>query len=230
MRTWTNLVAVFGLSVAGVACGDDGTTSDTAAPATSTPATQTTSSAAQLEVKLLVPDDVGGQWQLGHDMNEADYSAFTQLPCENTALNPTIIERLTAQTGVQFDSTDFSLRTMMELLVVGEPDRLGTDLGFLAEAYDACAATVATTTGVSAPTVDALALPELGDQRYGYVMSAFESESAATWHVRLAMVRVGSIVVSLGLTEILPTPDTALQISDEQFVQLVETAVAKLNT
>ena len=51
----------------------------------------------------------------------------------------------------------------------------------------------------------------------------------ATWYVRSATVRVGSVAMTLGLTEILPTPQATPQITDAEFVHLVETAAAKLS-
>ena len=228
MRTWTNMMAVLGLAAAVVACGDDGTTRETAAPTPTT--TATTSSTAQPEAMLLDVSDVGADWKVGHEVIPEDLSAFTQLPCEDSAIDPTIAERLTADTGIQFEPNDRSPRNMMELLVTGNPGRLGRDLEILDGAFQACSAAAATTSDTGALTVDELTLPDLGDQRFAYVLSDLESpDSAMTWHVRLATVRVGSIAVGLGLTEVLPTSDTEPQISNEVFVQLLETAVAKLS-
>lgn len=230
MRTWTNMMAVLGLAVAVVACGDDGATSETAAPPPTTTTTTTTVSTAQLDAMLLDVSDVGAHWKADHEVTQEDLAAFTQLPCENSAINPTIAERLTADTGIQFEPTDGSYKHMIELLVTGDPGQLSHDLEILYGAYQACSATVATTSDTGALTVDELTLPELGDQRFAYVLSDLESpDSEMTWHVRLAMVRVGPIAVGLGLTEILPTPGTEPQISDEEFVQLLETAVAKVS-
>jgi hypothetical protein len=48
------------------------------------------------------------------------------------------------------------------------------------------------------------------------------------WFVRTAFVRVGQVVVSVALTEILDTPDQVPTTSDDEFVALVERAVDKV--
>jgi hypothetical protein len=81
-------------------------------------------------------------------------------------------------------------------------------------------------------TVKRLSIPDLGDQRAAFVMTGLDESagSSATWYVRNAAVRVGPVAIMLGLTEILATPQDKPQISDESFVQLVQTAVGKLHS
>jgi hypothetical protein len=68
----------------------------------------------------------------------------------------------------------------------------------------------------------------LGDQRAAYVLTGVESPDA-TWNVRSAEVRVGSVVTEVSLTEILSAPEDEPTVTDAEFVQLLETAVAKLS-
>ena len=93
---------------------------------------------------------------------------------------------------------------------------------------DVCAATTPLTTETGSLTIEPLAIPELGDQRAAYTLVGVEAPDT-TWYVRDASVRVGSLAVEVGLTEILQTPDAEPSISDDEFVQLLETAVAGLD-
>ena len=236
MFTRASCIAVLGLVGALFACGGDGTSLNTTNPTSSVPATATsnsvttttTMSTAQLDSMLLDVGDVGGGWQLGPEVTDADVSDSTQLPCNDMALNPTIIERLTPVTGIQFEPTDRSYKHIIEFLVTGEPQRLALDLHFYFEGMEACAATTPTTVGAGNLTVEPFTIPMLGDQRAAYVLTGVESPDA-TWYVRSAEVRVGSIATEVALTEILSTPEDEPTVTDAEFVQLLETAVAKLS-
>lgn len=85
------------------------------------------------------------------------------------------------------------------------------------------------TPGALMPTYQELTIAKLGDQRMAAIFIGVESPQA-TWFIRSAMVRVGSVAMTLGLTEILTTPQDTPKISDAEFVHLVETAVAKLSS
>jgi hypothetical protein len=177
---------------------------------------------------LLDVGDVGAGWQVGPDVNDADFSDATKIPCSDVAINPTIAARLTPVAGVQFEPTDRSYKHLIEFAVVGEPARLDADLQAFFGAMESCTTVASTDQGPF--TVEELALPRLGDQRAAFVLTGTESpDTLATWYVRDAAVRVGPVAIEIGLTEILSTPDEAPSISDTEFLRLVETAVAKLD-
>jgi hypothetical protein len=228
MRSRVSFIAVLVLVVTLGACGDNGTTGKATAPTPSGPAT--TLSSAQLDKMLLDAGDVGADWQVGPGLNDQDLSDFAQIPCPDSAVNPTIAKRLTPATGVQFEPADHSRKHMIEFLLTGDAQRLDRDLQALSGAMEACSTATSTTSDTGATSkVEKLAIPELGDQRAAYVITVTGSpDSQATWYVRSAVVRVGSVATSLGLTEILPTPQAQPQISDEEFVKILKTAVAKL--
>jgi hypothetical protein len=232
MFTRVSFIAVLGLVGALVACGDDGTSGNTATPTSSvsaiTTTTTSTMSTAQLDSMLLDIGDVGADWQVGPEVTDADLSDSAQFPCSDMALNPTIIERLRPVTGIQFEPTDGSYKHLIEFLLTGDPQRLALDLQFYFEGMEACAATTPTATGPGTLTVEPFTIPELGDQRSACVLTGVESPDA-TWYVRSAAVRVGSVAAEVALTEILPTPDDEPTITDADYVQLLETAVAKLS-
>lgn len=216
-------VALLGVAGTFLGCGGD----DAAAP-TTTESTAPTVAVSELDAMLLDADDVGTGWQVGPPVIDADLADSTQIPCPDTAVNPTIADRLTPVTGIQFEPTDRSPGHVIEFILSGEPDRLDADLQVMFDAMDACAATTPTTTETGSMTIAPLAIPELGDQRAAYTLIGVEAPDTV-WYVRDASVRVGSLAVEVGLTEILQTPDDEPSISDAEFVQLLETAVAKLD-
>lgn len=181
----------------------------------------------QLDERLLDASDVGPTWQPGPPITDADLTDATQIPCPDTAINPTIAARLTPITGVQFEPVDQSAQHLIEFAVTGQPEQLDADLQVLFDAMDACAATTPTTIGTGSLTVERLTIPELGDQRAAYALIGVESPEA-TWYVRDAEVRVGSVAVEVSLTEILHAADDEPSVSDDEFGQLVQTAVDEL--
>jgi hypothetical protein len=224
MRRISVLLAAAGLMLLAAGCGDDGSSSSTTAPPT-TQAVATTASAATLEAMLLDASDVGEGWRVSNPINADDLAAFGQVPCEDVALNPTIAERLTADTGIQFEPTDGSYKHLIELVLTADPDQLAEDLQSLHDATLSCSSV--STSGTLA--VRELALPELGDQRYGLALTGTESaDTTNTWYVRSAVVREGSVAIGIGVTEILPDPAAAPTITDDEMVQLVEAAVARM--
>lgn len=223
------IITAVTVTLGAAACGgDDSTGSTTAAPVTALAAT--TVSPADLDAMLLTATDVGEDWTEGHTIGPEDLSSFAQLPCPDSALNPLIVDRLTAVTGVQFDPVDRSSQHVLELLVTGEPARLSTDLELLAEAALApCAVDGSTSAGAGGVTVEPMSIPALGDQRMAYTARASESTTGPTWYVRIAVVRVGSVALQLGLTEILATSHGDAHVSDGEFARLLETAVGELS-
>lgn len=202
------LLALALVPVAG--CGGDGSGGAPGAPLAPT----------ALQERMLSVADVGTTWKLGPALNEADYGDAGNLPCEDMAMNPTILERLRPVAGVQFEPVDGSSKHLIEFGMTGEPDRLAADLSLFAEGFDACAKEPEAEVEISD-----LSLPKLGDQRFGYVMTASEvvDGGTATWHVRMATVRLGAAAVHVGLTEILEAGEKP-SISDAAFGDLVRKA------
>lgn len=219
------LVAIFGLAGVLAGCGDDGPGS-VAPTEPTTPTSTAPSSGEDLESLLLVADDLGAGWELGQPVNEFDFTDSTQIPCDTMAINPVIAARLTPTTGVQFTPADDSTQFVAEFAVAGQADRLEADLYFFAEGMDACAASTASAdqTGLR---VERFSLPAVGDQSMAFTMIGGEP-SGPTWHLRSARVRVGTIAITLNVTEIGADDPTQPTMSDAEFVELLETAVAKL--
>ena len=218
MSARLRLILTLGLALVLGACGGQGTRSTASRPPTP----------AQVQAKLLALDDLGAGWRAGQEINSADLSSVTEsIPCSDVRIDPAVAKRLTAITGIQFEPADRSYKHVIQLAMTGTPARLASDLRTLFAAMDSCAANGSAGPGAAKVTVRRFVIPKLGDQRAAYVMTAVESASAH-WYVRNAIVRTGPIAIAFGLTEILPTPDTEPQISDQWFQQHLRTAVDKL--
>lgn len=226
MRSRVCFILALAFSVLLAACGSGGgggkTTPTPASGAkTTTPpsSASTTPSAAQLEKGLLVVGDLGTGWKIGEPINPGDLASVGQaVPC----LDPAVAKRLTAVTGIQFEPTDRSYKHMIELVTIGDPAQLNSDLQALVGAVDSCGASAAAT-GTEKATVTRFDLPPLGDQRAGFI-----TRTQAGWYGRGAYVRVGPIAITFGLTEILG-PQAKPQVSDQTFLHLLQTAVRKLS-
>lgn len=215
------LIALFvALLQPAAGCGDDGGTS----PSTSAGSTSTTVETGMLEDLLMTLADIGANWRLGNTVGGADFDDANQVPCDDTALNPTIRERLRPIIGRQFEPDDGSYRHLMTTITLGDPGRLALDLGFLIDAIRTCPAT-ATFEG-SSVTIEQMEMPDLGEQRAAFKITATTDEPV--WLVRTAVVRVDRRYLAVNLTEILDTSDTQPSVSDDQFIALVEKAVGRL--
>jgi hypothetical protein len=195
------------------ACGDDGS------PDASVRTTE------ELQGRLLTAADVGAGWLKAAAVGDADFDDAGALPCENTALDPTIRQRLRPVTGVQFEPADRSSKHLIELAVSAEPDRLKADLAAYFGAMDSCVGPAGT--GAGAVQVAKLDLPKVGDQRAAYRGTASVGPDSV-WLVRMATVRSGASAITLGLTEILSSPTAKPTVSDADFGRLVQTATKKL--
>jgi hypothetical protein len=226
------LAVVVALSLAACGGGTSDETATTAAPtagATSTASVLPTVD--ELDAMLLTVDDVFAGWKLASPINEADLADSIQVPCDNTAINPTIVERLRAVTGVQFEPVDGSYAHLIEFATAGDPARLAADVDALFGALDSCGPSFTGQGGTGSGTLEELALPAgLGDQSKAYVITGKETPDAdSVWYGRTAYVRVGEVLISVGQIEMLPADDLTPVISDEEFVQLVQTAVDKVS-
>lgn len=201
-------------------CGGDDDTS----PTTSAESTTTTAETGMLEDLLMTLADIGANWRLGNTVGGADFDDANQIPCDDTGLNPTIRERLRPIIGRQFEPDDGSYRHLMTTITLGDPGRLGLDVGFLIDAIRACPA-VATFEG-SSVSIEQMEIPDLGEQRAAFKITAATDEPV--WLVRTAVVRVDRHYLSVSLTEILDTSQTEPTVTDAQFVDIVEKAVRRL--
>jgi hypothetical protein len=213
------VIVALGIVAMLAACGEGPTT----------PTTATTWSTERATAALLDLQTVGARWKIGHAVTDADFEDATNIPCEGVALDPVVRQRLRPVTGIQFEPVDGSYQHLIEFLVTGAPQRLDADLDRYFGALESCSS-VGTALPAGLLSVTRLEIPELGDQQAAYVLVGAESAEGPTWYIRSGIVRVQSIVVEVGLTEILGSPQDRPRISDEEFVTLLRSAAAKVQT
>lgn len=222
MGRWTCLVAALALAVTAAACGDDDEKGDTTPTTTTTAVPTTIPTTAQLEAMLLTADDIEG-WQVGEDINPQDLASSSQLPCEGVTLDPAVAERLIAETGVQFVPAGEQYANLIELLITGDAAQLEDDLHAYREAFQSCLAATSTTSDTQVGGRE-LSLPDLGDQQWAYAVTMGGKPVGYS-----SYVRVGSVAVNLGVYEPLFEGETESKIGDDEFVTLLETAIAKVS-
>ncbi len=215
------IVLTLGLVFAG--CGDD---DDTATDGDG----GTTSSvpAADLTGLLLAPEDVPGDWVVVTEAMAADFGSVADLPCEDTAVNPTIVERLTAEAGVIIEPADGSLQGIRQVLVDGEADQLGSDLDAVFGELESCLGSESTAPDGERLTSEVFAVPEFGDQRTAIVTVVGEPpDFETTWQVHSLFVRVDDVAMQLVQFEIVRGGDEPT-VTDDEVLALFETAVERL--
>jgi len=227
MRTLICFVAASVLAVTIASCGDDEAGKTTA----TTAATMTIPPSAEAETMLLTVDDieanVGGDpgWTVEPIDYEEGLTGYLRLPCDDVVLDPTIVERLTAEVGIDAGREDGNAN-LLEFLITGDAEQLSADLEAWGSADASCAATPSTSDDAT-PTRE-LALPELGDQQYA------EAGTCEGWgpdsQSYFALVRVGTVAILVRVCEGAVSEGAELLISDEEFVQLLEAAVAKVSS
>jgi hypothetical protein len=216
MSIGRTLTVVIGFIGALIACGGD---------STDVPSGDVT-------VTLLTAADLGSGWREGHEVGEADFQDAWQIPCDDVAMNPTTVEVLRPSAGIQFEPADGSNRHLIEFVTIGAEDDLVTALEAYIGAMGSCPPESTWSGGsLSVTPLELAELGALGDQRSAFTSVATLSggTDSAVWHVRNAAVRVGSHIISLGLTEILDRDDAQPAITDAEFVEMVRTAVGKFD-
>lgn len=182
-------------------------------------------SGTQLQAKLISAADLGPGWTVGADINPQDLAAFSQVPCDSTTLSATTAKRLTAVTGAQFEPTDHSYRHVIELVVSGDAGQLDGDLNQLFRAIEACSGSGGSGANL---TIKTMAIPTLGDQRHAFAVTQTQQAAARALSLRTAYVRVGSAALLLGLADFQASQQGSSTVSDQTFLQLLNTAVTRL--
>lgn len=224
---WTAVVLVAVVT----ACG-----SDKSAPAT-TPATtsaaSTTVPGPDLTPLLLTVDDLvglDGEWTVMTDMSPDDLGSLASSPCPDTTLDPELVERLRPTAGVIFEPADGSMQGVQELILSGDPARLEADLEAVIGSVESCVGEQyeVPDTGEKVQ-YDLIDVGDLGDQRAVATVTAFEPpDFMTTWRGHTAIVRVGDTAIMVNQFQILDSPDLEPSMTDEEFVTLLQAAVAKL--
>ncbi len=240
MKRISTLLAAVTLGVATTGCSSDlqvappsSTSQPTpaTAPEPSTTSTPATAGEDELSALLLDAADFGPAWVPETDVGVADFTSLGELPCPDTAINPTIVARLMPTEAAIFTNPDAAIiEGAQELLLTGDPARLAADLDILFEGAQMCLGAEWVDDDGERVLYEPFDVPAVGDQRLAGRLTVTEPDGATTWRGWSAIVRVGTVAMMLNVFEILPTPDAVPTISDEAFVTLLQTAVDRLGT
>ncbi|MCU0272293.1 MAG: hypothetical protein MUE34_03585 [Acidimicrobiales bacterium] len=215
------VVLALGLVLTGCGDDDDTATDGDGGPTSSVPA-------ADLTDRLLTPEDVPGDWQAVTEATAADFGSAADLPCADTAVNPTIAERLAADAGVILEPADGSLLGIRQVLVAGEADQLDSDLEAVFGALESCIGGESIAPDGERLTSEVFPVPELGDQRTAVTTLVGEPpDFETTWRVHTLFVRVDDVAMQLTQFEIVRGGDEPT-VTDDDVLALFETAVDRL--
>jgi hypothetical protein len=209
----------------------------------------TVPTAEELGAALVVVDDVDGTWTVNAGPSDSPMPESGVIPEELRGQLPTLelcdlapAEAQAAADGVvwlayrQLDQEEDDpielpadrtghLVFVQEYLTAGEPEELSATFDALLPGFQACLGEQPA--GEEGPAVtEELALPEVGDQRYGELTVMAEAGGWAEWHIAAAVVRDDAVLMSFVLVDIVGG-DVEPAFTAAQFGEMVETAVAR---
>lgn len=228
--TWMRVFATASLVVGGVACGSD----EVAIP-----------SAEQLAADLVDVSTYEGSWALNvpEGSNGAIDGVVTvdqndQLPrmdlCERASAEArALVGELPWMAFRQIDlAVDDPIDppadraghmvSVQEFLISGEPDELAATFTTLRDGAEACLGEIPA--GEEGPGfAEEMVLPEVGDDRYGALMTMEEAGGWAEWRLHVALVRDGPVLAWITIVDIRADVEPLYTVVD--IGRMVETAV-----
>ncbi|MDH3248196.1 MAG: hypothetical protein OEQ47_04510 [Acidimicrobiia bacterium] len=120
--------------------------------------------------------------------------------------------------------SDVGSVSLTEGLVTGDLEEVSSIYAALSGGYRLCLE-LADEQPQPGHDVEELALPQVGDERFGWKLSLGDERDR--WDIRWILVRDGAVLVAIEENEVL-TGENLL--SDEQVVEIVEKACAKLSS
>ena len=234
------------------ACATDDTA--TTSPATSpTPAWSqgVVPTAEQLASVLVTQDDYDGAWTENLPPNPADAISGVvtkeqqeMLPrldlCDRASEESLAAVRalrwqafrtldLTEDDPIDFAAGDRSghMIFVQEFLLADEPSQVESTFTALRDGSQACLGEIPA--GEEGPgKVEQITIPDVGDDRYGELLTMEEAGGGAQWRLHQAFVRDGSVLMFIDVAEIVAGEGTEPQLTAEDVDALITTTVAKL--
>ena len=116
---------------------------------------------------------------------------------------------------------------VQEFLTSGEPDEIETTFGLLRDGMQACLGDIPA--GEEGPgTAEAMALPNVGDDRDGVLMTIEEAGGGAEWRLHNALVRQGAVLMYMDVVDIRAGEGVEPYYSIDDVGQFVEIATDRL--
>jgi hypothetical protein len=116
---------------------------------------------------------------------------------------------------------------VQEFLMAGDPDELATTFEALRDGLRACEGDLPS--GEEGPgTVEPMAVPEVGDDRFGELTTVQEAGGGAYWLLHHTLVRQGSVLMSVQVVDIVMGRQARPAFTAEDIDTFLTTAVDKL--
>lgn len=228
--TWMRVFATAGLLVGGLACGSDEVT---------------VPSAEELATDLVAVSTYEGSWALsapagadGAVDGVITVDQNDQLPrmdlCERASVEAqALVGDLRWMAFRQIDlavddpidppaDRTGHLVSVQEFLISGEPDELAATFTTLRDGMAACLGEIPA--GEEGPGLsEEMVLPEVGDERYGALLTMEEAGGWAEWRLHIALVRDGAVLAWITIVDIRAGVEPLYTVAD--IGGMVETAV-----
>jgi hypothetical protein len=235
--TWIRAAGVATLVLGAASCGSD--------EASTTPPT-----ADELATTLVVEDSFDGDWTLNTGPDDStDMSSGVvpdelqeQLPriefCESASdESRAAAEDLQWQAFRQLDLTvedpidppdrEGHMVAVQQFLTAGDPAEIEATFDLLQEGMEACLGDFPA--GEEGPgTAEEMTLPDVGDDRYGVLLTFDEAGGWAEWRLHTALVRQGPVLMSLQVMDIRAGEGVEPYYSIDDVGTMVQTAVDRL--
>ena len=233
--TWMRVVATAGLVVGGLACGSD----DEATVPTAT----------ELASRLVDVDTFDGDWAIDIPDDAPEWATSGVVPAEMADQLPRmdLCEAASAEARALVEDIPWMafrqialtvddpidppddrtghMVSVQEFLLADEPVMAAEMYGTLRDGMEACLGEVPA--GEEGPGLaEVMALPEIGDDRYGALLTVEEAGGWAEWRLHSALVRDGTVLAWVLVIDI--RADAEPYFTVDQVGRMVETAVGLL--
>jgi hypothetical protein len=209
---WFRVVGAAALTVGAIGCGSD--SSEVTVP-----------TAEELATALVTTDDFEGEWTVNAGPDDSPVALSGVIPDDQRELLPTIELCDTASPESQaaaeelrwmaFRQLDLAVddpieppadRTghmvfVQEFLTSGDPAEIEATFDLLRDGMQACLGDIPA--GEEGPgTAEEMALPDVGDDRYGVLMTIEEAGGGGEWRLHNALVRQGAVLMYMDVVDI----------------------------
>lgn len=176
---------------------------------------------------MLAASDLPSDWTITYSQPGDDFGSFGDSSCPGHAVDAAIVERVRPTVSATFGSADGSL-LIEQAALQADPAQLEADLAAVMEVDSACFG-LDSIEGEGGKTVfDRLTMPALADQQESATWRFLaDPDGMATAMGHIAIVRVGPIAMEISQSESLSSPGASPTYTDEEFVALVQKAVAR---
>jgi len=235
----------------GACAGQDSTTESPSTSPTPAWSQGVVPTAEQLASVLVTEDDYAGEWTANVPPDSAAAVSGVVTP-EQQEMLPTMDlcdraseESLAAVKALRWqafraldlaeeDPIDFAagdrsghMIFVQEFLLADEPSLVESTFTALRDGSQACLGEIPA--GEEGPgKTEQMTLPEVGDDRYGELLTMEEAGGGAQWRLHQVFVRDGSVLMFMDVVEIVAGEGTEPQFTTEDIDTFITTAVAKL--